>query len=360
MERLARPRRPQDKLVAVGDDATLHRKIRDVQVQRLAADAVAHLDPERTARRLVVRLLGEETQRRLDERVERLLGRKVPGIARNTRPVECRGVHRIVARPTLHQGKLAAHIVADAPQFLGILTPRQHIEMCADRGQTERVRLVQILVDPLLVDLVRPRIPRERVHTPGLLLEAPKVLGTVIQKQPLVVDVIAEEQQPDRRGKRQQAIRAIRREALVAHIRADTTREILRIGKRVQTDMFVPDTEILRTHRQILQRRRIVERQGEIFLDKARSIRRADDLLVREAGERNETRIIDDALELFHGFKELRSTLPIDILWDDMTPAQRREVRLHPGTLLCGLGQIQIADVIQERTLVEMLLERPT
>ena len=172
--------------------------------------------------------------------------------------------------------------------------------------------------------------------------------------------MIAEEQQSDRRGKRQQTIRTIRRETLVAHIRADTSREILRIGERMQTDMFVPDTEILRTHRQILQRRRFIKRQGEIFLDKARSIRRADDLLIREAGECNKTRIVDDALELLHGFKELHRTLPIDILGDDMTPAQRREVRLHPGTLLCGLGQIQIADVIQERTLVEMLLERPT
>ena len=198
------------------------------------------------------------------------------------------------------------------------------------------------------------------MHAPGLLLEAPKVLGTVIQKQPLVVDVIAEEQQPDRCGKRQQTVRTIRRETLVAHIRTDMPREILRIGERMQTDMLVPDPEILRTHCQILQRRRIIQRQGEIFLDEARRVGRADDLLIREAGERYETRIVDDALELLHGFKELHRTLPIDILGDDMTPAQRREVRLHPGTLLRSLRQVQIADVIQERTLVEMLLERPT
>ena len=40
-----------------------------------------------------------------------------------------------------------------------------------------------------------------------------------------------------------------------------------------------------------------------------------------------------------------------------MSPAQRAEVALHPVTLLCRLGQVEIAGVFQVRTLVEVSLE---
>ncbi len=40
-----------------------------------------------------------------------------------------------------------------------------------------------------------------------------------------------------------------------------------------------------------------------------------------------------------------------------MSPAQRAEVALHPATLLCRLGQVEVAGVLQVRTLVEVSLE---
>ena len=46
-ERLAASRRTEHELVAVGCNAFSHRQIRDVYVQRLATDAVCHLDAER-------------------------------------------------------------------------------------------------------------------------------------------------------------------------------------------------------------------------------------------------------------------------------------------------------------------------
>ena len=41
-----------------------------------------------------------------------------------------------------------------------------------------------------------------------------------------------------------------------------------------------------------------------------------------------------------------------------MPPAQRAEIALHPVTLLCRLGQVEVARVLQVRTLVEVTLER--
>ena len=46
------------------------------------------------------------------------------------------------------------------------------------------------------------------------------------------------------------------------------------------------------------------------------------------------------------------------IAQDDMSPAQRAEIALHPVTLLCCLGQVEVAGVFQVRTLVEVTLER--
>jgi len=103
-----------------------------------------------------------------------------------------------VAGAALHLGELAARVVADAAQLLRVVAPRHDVEVRPDRGQPERVRLVQISVDPLLVDLVRARVACQRVHVAGALLEAAQVLGAVVQKEPLVVDVVARQQQAHR------------------------------------------------------------------------------------------------------------------------------------------------------------------
>ena len=46
-EGLPTSRWSEHELVAVGCHAFSHRQVRDVNVQRLATDAVCHLDPER-------------------------------------------------------------------------------------------------------------------------------------------------------------------------------------------------------------------------------------------------------------------------------------------------------------------------
>ena len=39
-------RRSEDKFIPIRDDAALHRKVRDVQMERYARQAVGHLDSE--------------------------------------------------------------------------------------------------------------------------------------------------------------------------------------------------------------------------------------------------------------------------------------------------------------------------
>lgn len=53
-------RRTEDELVAVGDDASLHRQIRNIQMDRLACQAVHHTHAERRERILSCGLLNEE------------------------------------------------------------------------------------------------------------------------------------------------------------------------------------------------------------------------------------------------------------------------------------------------------------
>ena len=177
-------------------------------MNRLAA-AVCHLDAERRERIAVVGLFVEEADRLFDERVKAFFCREIGFIAGDTCPEERRHIHRVVSWLALHQCELAAHIVTDTAEFLLVLAPRQDVAMAADRGKPETVRLVQVFVNPLLVDLIGATITGERMHIPCALLEALQVLGTVINKHILVVDMVARQQQPYGSGKGKAAVAAV-------------------------------------------------------------------------------------------------------------------------------------------------------
>ena len=179
-------------------------------MNRLAA-AVSHLDAEWRQRITVVGFLIEEADRLLDEGVKTLFCGKVGFIAGNARPEQRRHIHRVVPWLALHQCELATHVVTDTAEFLLILAPRQDVAMTADGGKPEAVRLVQILVNPLFVDLVAPAVTGERMHIPCALLEALQVFRTVINKHILVVDMVAREQQPYGSGKGKAAVAAVGR-----------------------------------------------------------------------------------------------------------------------------------------------------
>ncbi len=57
------------------------------------------------------------------------------------------------------------------------------------------------------------------------------------------------------------------------------------------------------------------------------------------------------------GLHELPGGFLVQLLRDDMSPAQRAEIALHPVTFLRRLGQVEVAGVFQVRTLVEVTLK---
>ena len=257
-KRLSRARWSQDKLVAVGDDTFLHRQVGNIQMNRLAT-AVCHLDTKWRERILVVGLLVEEADRLFDECVERFFGGEVGFIARDACPEERRHVHSVVPWLALHQGELAAYVIADASEFLAVLAPCQHVAVAADGGKSEAVRLVQILVYPLLVDLVASAVARERVHVPCVLLEALQVLRTVVNEHILVVYVAARQQQSYGSGKRKAAVAAVGGKTLVTHIRSHLSRQVVRVGEGMQAESLVTDTHPVGSQVDVFQYRRVGE-----------------------------------------------------------------------------------------------------
>ena len=202
---------PQHEFVSVRDDSLFHRQVGNIQMQRLSRQPVHHLDTEGRRRVPVVRFLGEEADRLLDERVETFLCRKIGGIAGNGSPEKRRRIDGVVAGLALHLCQLTSYLVPNPFQFLTVITPRHHVAMAAYRSQPETMRLVQILVDPLLVDLVGTAVPRKRVHILRHLLEFLQIGGTVVDKHILVINMVARQQQPDGSRKGQTAVAPVGR-----------------------------------------------------------------------------------------------------------------------------------------------------
>ena len=322
------------------------------------AAAVCHLDAERRERIAVVGLFVEEADRLFDERVKAFFCGEVCFITGNARPEERRHIHRVVSWLTLHQCELAAHVVADTAEFLLVLAPRQDVAMTADGGKPEAVCLVQVFVNPLLVDLIGATVTGERVHVPCVLLEALQILRTVVNQHILVVDMAARQQQPHGSGKGEAAVAAVGGQAFIAHIRTDQSGQVFRIGEGMQAEPLVADTHPVGSQINVLQDRRVGERQREILLYQSRFFFRADNLFIAQSGKANKAALVHNPLELPGGFEELAGGILVPyLLGDDMSPAEGGEVALLPVAVLGRLGQEQVAGVIQERSLIEVSLE---
>ena len=164
-----------------------------------------------------------------------------------------RAVHRVVARGTLHRRELRPRVVLDAFELLPVVRPRHDVEVGADGRETEAVGFVQVLVDPLLVDLVGTRVARKRLHVAGTLLEPLQVLLAVVDQHVLVVDMIARKQQPDGRGERQAAVASVGRELFVAGVGRHRRGHILCVGERMQAQDIIADAHLVRCEGDVLQ-----------------------------------------------------------------------------------------------------------
>ena len=221
-------------------------------MQRFSREAIHHLDTERRKRRAVVGLLGKKAGRLLDEGVERFLGGKVCLITRYGRPKERWAVDGVVARGALHCRELRPRVVLDMFQLLAVVRPCHNVEVGADGREAEAVGFVQVLVDPLLVDLVGARVARERLHIAGAFLEPLQVLLAVVDQHVLVVDMIARKQQPDGRGERQATVAPVGRELLVAGVGRHRRGYILRVGESMQAQDIVADAHLVRCEGDVL------------------------------------------------------------------------------------------------------------
>ena len=68
---------------------------------------------------------------------------------------------------------------------------------------------IEVLLYPLLVDLIASTIACQRVHVPRLLLKALEGRITILDEEVLIIDMVAGKEQAHWRGKAQTAVAAI-------------------------------------------------------------------------------------------------------------------------------------------------------
>ena len=241
-------------------------------------------------------------------------------------------------------------------QFLRVVAPRHDVEVRPYRGQPVGMGFVQVLVYPFAVDAVAPRIAGERLHVPCGLLELLQIFLAVVDNHILVVDVVAGEQQPHRGGEGEAAVASVRGEFLVADVGSHLSGHVLRVGEGVQAQAVVADAHFPCREVDVLQGRVAFGHEREVSLYQPGGLLRADNLVGGEPAQPDKAAVVHDALELFGGLHKLPGGFLVQFLRDDMPPAQRAEVALHPVALLRRLGQVEVARVLQVRTLVEVTL----
>ena len=346
----------ENKLVAVGDDTAFHRQVADVHMQGDAVPAVSHTDAERAGRTPVIGFSRKEADGLFQKGVERLFRRKITGIAGNTRPVEHRGIHRIVSRGTFHHGKLAARIVLYPSKFFPVFGPCHYVTMAADGQYSSGMGFIQIHLRPLPVYRIAPAVLREGKHVAGSFFHPPKNLLRVIYKHILRIDMVTGEQQSDGSGERKTAVATVCGHAFIAHIRRYPAGKVPRIRKGMHTQPFVTDAHTAGFKANILEHGGfILQRQGEIFLHQPGTSFRTGNLVRLQPAQADMPGIIHDTFELFHSFqKPARRVLVNHFLRQKGTAAECVKVTPPPTPFTGGLRQIQIAFMIQIRALVEM------
>src|SRR3712207_121427 len=112
---------------------------------------------------------------------------------------------------------------------------------------------VEILLYPLLVDLVATAVACQRVHVPCLLLEAFKIGVAVLDEDILVVDMVTRQHQAHGSGKGKTAVAPIGGEPFIPAVRTYRGRQVVRVGERMQTKPIVAYTHKVGTQTDVLQ-----------------------------------------------------------------------------------------------------------
>ena len=229
--------------------------------------------------------------------------------------------------------------------------------MRPNRSQSLRVRQVEILLYPLLVDLIASAITRQRVHIPRLLFKAFKVGIAIFNEEILIVDVVARKKQAHGSRKTQSAITAVGRKSFIACIGMHTCGEVVRIAQRVQAKHLVAHTYKVCPQTNILQRSVLTLRKRKVSIEESSLFFRTDEFILSHSRQTKMVTIIDNPLKLVYGFQEFRHRFLIfNVFGDEMPTAQGREITLLCHALLGRLGEKEINRVMEVRSLIEMSL----
>ena len=296
-----------------------------------------------------------------EEGQKALLGGEVGLVAGDGGPEEHRHVHRVVVGRAAHRGELRPHVVAQPLELRLALGPDHNVAVTSYGAQPLRMGFVQVEVNPLLVQGVAARVVCQRVHAAGPGFEPLEGLVVVVQKEILVVDVRASEQQPRGGREREPALRAVGREPLVAEVRRDALRQEIQIRERVHREQFVANAHHARVEADVLVDRGLpLVREGEVTGQQPRIGIRADDLRLREAVDPQQPRIVQDALHLGDILQKTGHGLPVaDLLRDDEAPAQHGRGTRLPQPFGGALRDEEVAGVAQKGSLVEVAFIGP-
>ena len=343
------------ELVSVSHHPFFHGQVRYVEEDGLSRQPVHHADAEGRERVPVTGFSREETERLPGKRVERLFRREVSLVTRYAGPIESRKVGRVVVRCTFHQCQCASHVILHPSEFVPVFRPCDDVTMAAHGLQSVAVRLIQVFIQPLLVDLVAAAVPGKRLHVLRRLLETGKVFVTVVYEYPLIVDMVAGQHHAHGGGIAQTAVRAVCREAFVPSVRPHFSRQIVEVGERVQAEPLVSDTHFVRVQLHVLQHGSSVCRECKIPFDNARFVFRSRNLFRGQPFQPDKSAVVNDTFKLSHRFHEtLHRFLVPYLLRNQKTTAERVPVTLLPGALFGGLGEEQVAGVVQVGTFVEV------
>ena len=123
----------------------------------------------------------------------------------------------------------------------------------------------------------------------------------------------------------------------------------------MQAEHIVSDLHFPGSKSDVLQAGRLLLRKRKILLDDTRGSFRSGNLFIGQPDHADQTAVVHDTLELPAAFQEpCDGILVLHLLGDDEPTREGIEAAGRAAVLLRGLGQEQIAGMVQVRPLVEM------
>ena len=123
----------------------------------------------------------------------------------------------------------------------------------------------------------------------------------------------------------------------------------------MQAEPFVADTHPVRVQLHVLQHGSSVCRERKVPFDNTRFVFRSRNLFRGQPFQPDKSAVVNDTFKLSHRFHETLHRFPVlYLLRHQKFPAQRVPVALLPGAFPGGLGEKQVAGVVEVGPFVEV------